>query len=63
MREQTLEALKTAYLELLREPLGSWRAEHQALYIGIRNAIADECGYTSEMVQTYFEVWTHMKKR
>ena len=63
MREKTLEALKAAYVEMLREPVGSWRIENQTLYCSIRDAIADEVGTSSEHVQNCLEWYTTLNRK
>ncbi len=63
MREKTFEALQAAYLELLREPPGSWRLEHQELYWRIRNALADASGHSAEGVQTCMEWYATLNYR
>ena len=55
MRNETLEALKLVYCEMLREPQGEWRITNQGLYCDVRDAIADASGMPPMSVQDMME--------
>jgi hypothetical protein len=63
MHPDTLDALKEAYAQMLREPPTKWRIGHQAFYCHMRDVIADASSQPSEFVQETMEHFIAIKPR
>ena len=61
MRTATLDAIKAAYVEMLREGSGEWRIMNQPFYCQVRDVIADVTGVPAEFVQSTMENFVALK--